>query len=62
MKSRKAGQGTRRAAQSAERRAPRRATDTPEPQVTGLSRGGEIRLSQLLRALTGLPSRIKPVH
>jgi hypothetical protein len=63
MKARKAGRGTRRAAQSASRAAPARPATTSEPRVTGLERDGEIRLNQLLRALTGAPiSRIKPAH
>ena len=62
MKSRKAGRGTRRAAQGAGRLAP--ALDPlSEPRATGVERDDEIRLTQLLRALTsGLASRIKPAH
>jgi hypothetical protein len=61
MKSRKSGPGTRRTAQG--RRAATRAQAKPEPQVTGLERDGEIRLTQLLRALAGdTPAGIKPVH
>ena len=62
MKSRKAAQGTRRAAQKANRRATGPAADASELRVTGLEHGGEIRLNQLLRALTGSRSRIKPAH
>ena len=62
MKSRKAGRGTRRAAQGAGRNAPAPAAAS-EPRVTGLERDGEIRLTQLLRALTGgLAPRIKPAQ
>jgi hypothetical protein len=62
MKVRKAGRGTRRAAQRAGRVAAAH-VETSEPRVTGLERDGEIRLTQLLRALTGGPiSRIKPAH
>jgi hypothetical protein len=62
MKERKAGRGTRQAAQGAGGVAPARA-ETSEPRVTGLEHGGEIRLTQLLRALTGWPvSRIKSAH
>ena len=61
MKSRKTGRGTRRAAQGAGRIAPARPPS--EPRVTGLERDDEIRLTQLLRALTsGLTARIKPAH
>ncbi len=60
MKSRKTGRGTRRAAQSAGRIAPAPPSD---PRVAGLERDDEIRLTQLLRALTsGLTTRIKPAH
>ena len=63
MKVRKAGQSTRRRAQSVHRTGPARAPTKPQAQVTGLERDGEIRLTQLLRALTGLPKpRIKPAH
>jgi hypothetical protein len=61
MKSRKSGPGTRRAAQG--RRPAAQPQAQPEPQVTGLERDGEIRLTQLLRALTGdTPAGIKPAH
>ena len=63
MKSRKATQSTRRTAQGAGRRASARAQAKSEPQVSGLARDGEIRLAQLLRALTGeAPVSIKPAH
>ena len=62
MKSRKAGQRTRRSAQGTSRPAPARAEAASEPQVTGLERDGEIRLTQLLRALTGGFTRTKPAH
>jgi hypothetical protein len=61
MKSRKSGAGTRRPVQG--RRPATRPQAKPEPQVTGLERDGEIRLTQLLRALTGdTPAGIKPAH
>ena len=62
MKRQKPGQAKRRSASSAGRGAAR-SSSPAEPKVTGLERGGEIRLTQLLRALTGeLPPRTKPVH
>lgn len=59
MKSRKSGPGMRRTAQG--RRPAARPQPKPEPEarVTGLERDGEIRLTQLLRALT---AGIKPAH
>jgi hypothetical protein len=63
MKPRKAAQSIRRTAQSARRAGAARAATKPDAQVTGLERDGEIRLTQLLRALTGGPgARIKPAH
>jgi hypothetical protein len=60
MKPRKAGRGTRRAPKGAGKTA---AAPAAAPQVTGLERDGEIRLTQLLRALAAGPaSRIKPAH
>jgi len=61
MKARKAGRGTRTTARAAGRLAPARPEGEAETRVTGLERDGEIRLTQLLRALaSGL--RIKPAH
>jgi len=63
MKVRKAGRGKRSTARGAGRVAPARAEAAPETRVTGLERDGEIRLTQLLRALTSGPAlRIKPAH
>ena len=63
MKSRKATQSTRRTVQGARRRGSARTQAKSEPQVTGLARDGEIRLTQLLRALTGeTQPDIKPAH
>lgn len=62
MKARKPA-GTKRRPASGARRDEARSPAADEPKVSGLERDGEIRLTQLLRALTGeLPSRIKPVH
>jgi hypothetical protein len=64
MKVRKAERSTRNTARGgAGRAAPARAEATSETRVTGLERDGEIRLTQLLRALASGPAlRIKPAH
>jgi len=62
MKARKPA-GTKRRSAAETRRDEARSGPVDEPKVSGLERDGEIRLTQLLRALTGeLSSRIKPVH
>jgi hypothetical protein len=62
MKARKPA-GTKRRSAAEARRDQAHSGAVDEPKVSGLERDGDIRLTQLLRALTGeLPARIKPVH